>query len=188
MKNEGCSVISVWILACLPVAGIDQSSERASECHSPHHIYNLLVRMRAIHELKSEERTGRWLREMDIWSGPWKELLNQTQDLANTYPFVQVSEFFDVTFRVKWILARTQRALNGIDLPLASPWLSASQVPWPLVLEACVNFRLTPLHSDPGLKEQDVYFLPEELDAFYPPTLWMQSVNLSKKEAAKAKR
>ncbi|RMX58547.1 hypothetical protein pdam_00022760, partial [Pocillopora damicornis] len=90
--------------------------------------------------------------------------------------------------RVKWILARTQRALNGIDLPLASPWLSASQVPWPLVLEACVNFRLTPLHSDPGLEEQDVYFLPEELDAFYPPTLWMQSVNLSKKEAAKAKR
>ena len=32
--------------------GIDQSSERASECHSPHHIYNSLMRMRAIHELK----------------------------------------------------------------------------------------------------------------------------------------
>ena len=32
--------------------GIDQSSERASECHSPHHIYNSLLRMRAIHELK----------------------------------------------------------------------------------------------------------------------------------------
>ena len=32
--------------------GIHQSSERASECHSPHHIYNSLLRMRAIHELK----------------------------------------------------------------------------------------------------------------------------------------
>ena len=30
--------------------GIDQSSERASEYHSPHHIYNSLLRMRAIHE------------------------------------------------------------------------------------------------------------------------------------------
>ena len=32
--------------------GIDRSSERASECHSPHHNYNSLLRMRAIHELK----------------------------------------------------------------------------------------------------------------------------------------
>ena len=32
--------------------GIDQSSERASECHYPHHIYNSLLRMRAIHKLK----------------------------------------------------------------------------------------------------------------------------------------
>ena len=32
--------------------GIDQSSERASECHYPHHIYNSLLRMRAIHEFK----------------------------------------------------------------------------------------------------------------------------------------
>ena len=30
----------------------DQSSERASECHSSHRIYNSLLRMRAIHELK----------------------------------------------------------------------------------------------------------------------------------------
>ena len=33
--------------------GIDQSIDRASECHSPHRIYNSLLRMRAIHELKS---------------------------------------------------------------------------------------------------------------------------------------
>ena len=32
--------------------GIDQSSKRASGCHSPPHIYNSLLRMRAIHELK----------------------------------------------------------------------------------------------------------------------------------------
>ena len=34
--------------------GIDQSSERASKCHSPHHIYNSLLRVRAIHKLKSK--------------------------------------------------------------------------------------------------------------------------------------
>ena len=34
--------------------GIDQSSERANECHSLHRIYNSLLRMRAIHGLKTE--------------------------------------------------------------------------------------------------------------------------------------
>ena len=37
--------------------GIDQSSERASECHSPYHIYNSLLRMRAIHEIESIKST-----------------------------------------------------------------------------------------------------------------------------------
>ena len=36
------------------ITGIDQSSERANECHSLHHIYNSPLRMRAIHELKTE--------------------------------------------------------------------------------------------------------------------------------------
>ncbi|KAJ7348733.1 hypothetical protein OS493_039381 [Desmophyllum pertusum] len=89
--------------------------------------------------------------------------------------------------RVKWILARTKRVLDEINFLSVSPSLSASQVPWPLVLDACVNFRLTPLHSDPGLAEQDVYFLAEELDTFVQPSLWRQSVNMSKKEAAEAK-
>ena len=41
--------------------GIDQSSERASECHSPHHIYNSLLRMRAIHELNRVlQVSGEW--------------------------------------------------------------------------------------------------------------------------------
>ena len=31
--------------------------ERASQCHSPHHICNLLLRMRAIHEIKSIKST-----------------------------------------------------------------------------------------------------------------------------------
>ena len=30
----------------------ERASERASECHSPHRIYNSLLRMRAIHELQ----------------------------------------------------------------------------------------------------------------------------------------
>ena len=35
--------------------GIDQSSEPASECHSPHHIYYSLLRMRAIYQLKRKK-------------------------------------------------------------------------------------------------------------------------------------
>ena len=34
------------------ITGIDQASEQASECHSPHRIYNSLLRMRTIHKLK----------------------------------------------------------------------------------------------------------------------------------------
>ena len=88
---------------------------------------------------------------------------------------------------MKWILARTKRVLDEINFLSPSPMLSASQVPWPLVLDACVNFRLTPLHSDPDLAEQDVFFLSEELNTFVQPSLWRQSANLSKEEAAKAK-
>ena len=69
---------------------------------------------------------------------------------------------------------------------LTSPSLSASRVPWPLVLEACVNFRLSGLHSDANLVEQDVFFLEDELDAFVQPSLWRQAVNISKEESAKA--
>ena len=32
---------------------LKESTNRASEYHSPHHIYNSLLRMRAIHELKT---------------------------------------------------------------------------------------------------------------------------------------
>ena len=39
--------------------GIDQSSE----CHSPHRIYNSLLRMRAIHELKMGKDT------LKVWNG-----------------------------------------------------------------------------------------------------------------------
>ncbi|XP_078382486.1 germinal-center associated nuclear protein-like isoform X2 [Oculina patagonica] len=89
--------------------------------------------------------------------------------------------------RVKWILARTKRVLDEINFLSLSPRLPASQVPWPLVLDACVNFRLMPLHSDPDLAEQDVYFLAEELNTFVQPSLWRQSANMSKEEAEKAK-
>lgn len=88
---------------------------------------------------------------------------------------------------VKGILARAKRVLEEINFLSDSPRLSASQVPWPLVLDACVNFRLTPLHSDPDLAEQDVYFLVEELNVFDQPPLWRQSAKLSKEEAAKVK-
>ncbi|XP_020609727.1 germinal-center associated nuclear protein-like isoform X2 [Orbicella faveolata] len=89
--------------------------------------------------------------------------------------------------RVKTILARAKRVLEEINFLSDSPRLSASQVPWPLVLDACVNFRLTPLHSDPDLAEQDVYFLADELNTFEQPSLWRESARLSKEEAAKVK-
>ena len=38
--------------------GLQETTNRATECHSPHHIYNSLLHMRAIHELKKERRPG----------------------------------------------------------------------------------------------------------------------------------
>lgn len=89
--------------------------------------------------------------------------------------------------RVRWILAREKRVQDQMSLLLTSPSLSASRVPWPLVLDACVNFRLTGLHSDADLVEQDVFFLEDELNAFVQPSLWRKAVNISKEESAKAK-
>ena len=88
--------------------------------------------------------------------------------------------------RVQWILARAKRVLDEINFLSTSPMLSASKVPWPLVVDACVNFRLTCLHSDAGLAEQDAYYLEEELNAFVQPLLWRQSVKTSKEEATSA--
>ena len=93
--------------------------------------------------------------------------------------------FFLSLCRVQWILARAKRVLDEINFLSRSPMPSASKVPWPLVVDACVNFRLTCLHSDPGLAEQDVYYLEEELNAFVQPLLWRQSAKTSKKEASK---
>ena len=87
---------------------------------------------------------------------------------------------------MQWILARAKRVLNEINFLSTSPMLSASKVPWPLVVDACVNFRLTYLHSDAGLAEQYVYYLEEELSAFVQPLLWRQSAKTSKEEAASA--
>ena len=41
---------------------------RAGECHSPHHIYNSLLCMRAIHELKRGK--GKCLKNCNDYSGP----------------------------------------------------------------------------------------------------------------------
>lgn len=87
---------------------------------------------------------------------------------------------------MQWILDRAKRVLDEVNFLSTSPRLSASQVPWPLVLDACVNFRLTILHSSPGFVDQDVYYLKEELDTFVQPSLWRQSSEISKEEAARA--
>ena len=36
------------------ITSLQESTNRASECYSPHHTYNSLLRMREIHELKRE--------------------------------------------------------------------------------------------------------------------------------------
>ncbi|XP_074607100.1 germinal-center associated nuclear protein-like isoform X2 [Acropora palmata] len=89
--------------------------------------------------------------------------------------------------RVQWILARAKRLLSEIDFLSPRPSPSASQVPWPLVLDACVNFRLDSLHSDPTLGKKSVYFLEEERESFVQPKLWTQSAKMSKEEATIAR-
>ena len=111
MKNEGWSLISVWILARLPVAGAacfrlfithqkllnalkspkskkslqestNRASERASECHSPHRIYNSLLRMRAIHELKMSSNL--WLRySVLILTSHWLVLMLEFVNISS---------------------------------------------------------------------------------------------------------
>ena len=49
----------------------NRASERASEYHSPHHIYNSLLRMRAIHELKSMRKVTS--RKFLYWINFYKE-------------------------------------------------------------------------------------------------------------------
>ena len=59
--------------------GINTSSERASEHHLPHYIYNSLLRMRAIHELKMSSTrfyTSQRLRSIErlqysLWNWIW---------------------------------------------------------------------------------------------------------------------
>lgn len=89
--------------------------------------------------------------------------------------------------RVQWILARAKRVISEIDFLPPRPSPSASQVPWPLVLEACVSFRLDSLHSDPTLAKKSVYFLEEERESFVQPKLWTQAAKMSKEEATKAR-
>jgi len=113
---------------------------------------------------------GTWKSESELCLEYARSLSRNTTSLIN---------------RVKTILTRAKRVLEEINFLSDSPRLSASQVPWPLVLEACVHFRLTPLHSDPDLAEQDVYFLADELYTFDQPSLWRYSAKLSKEEAAK---
>lgn len=87
--------------------------------------------------------------------------------------------------RVKWILSRAKRVLNEINFLETNPRLSAAQVPWPLVLDACINFRLASLHLDPDLAEQDVYYSEDELNTFVQPSLWNESAKISKEEATR---
>ena len=88
--------------------------------------------------------------------------------------------------RVKWILDRTKRSLEEINFLSDTESLSASQVPWAQVLDACVNFILMSLHLDPDLSESEVHFFPEDREKHVLPTQWRRSVNLSREEAAEA--
>ena len=59
---------------------LQESTNRASECHSPHRIYNSLLRMRAIHELKRGK--GKCLKNCNDYSGPLPRFIQAKNHLT----------------------------------------------------------------------------------------------------------
>ena len=53
---------------------IDRARERATVCRSPHRIYNSLLRMRAIHELKMARKKALFPAHRVKPEGPWGKL------------------------------------------------------------------------------------------------------------------
>ena len=80
------------------------------------------------------------------------------------------------------ILDGTRRSLEELNFLSPEPRLSASQVPWPEVLDACVHSMLTSLHEDPSYLQINVHYFEEDLNKFTPPTLWSKCANDSRAE------
>ena len=56
---------------------------------------------------------------------------------------------------------------------LSSTTLTAADVPWPEVIEACIKTLLSWLHTLTDVK--NVYYLPQDLDEFKQPLLWTEA-------------
>jgi hypothetical protein len=56
---------------------------------------------------------------------------------------------------------------------LSTTTLSAANVPWPQVIEACIKTLLSWLHTLSG--EESVYYMPQDLDEFKQPPSWIEA-------------
>ena len=62
-------------------------------------------------------------------------------------------------------------ANDSSKLPFTS--LTAADVPWPEVIEACIKTLLSWVHTLSDVK--NVYYLPQDLDEFKQPPLWTKA-------------
>ncbi|EDO31534.1 predicted protein [Nematostella vectensis] len=90
-----------------------------------------------------------------------------------------------LVMRIRNILNRKLRSMQAIDFLSSSRQLSASEVPWTQVIEACISTVVTLLHSNPVLSETSVFYLPTELALFEQPLDWRDCVGSSKQDRCK---
>ena len=94
----------------------NRPTERASECHSPHHIYNSLLCMRAIHELKSnggrKVATSRFSRSSAL----------QCSCRTNDCSYLMIS-YFRGSFKIKlFAIVQDSRSFDVFDVFLTSAY------------------------------------------------------------------
>jgi hypothetical protein len=56
---------------------------------------------------------------------------------------------------------------------LSTTTLTAADVPWPELIEACIKTLLSWLHTLSG--GEHVYYLPQDLEEFKQPSLWTEA-------------
>ncbi|XP_028404230.1 germinal-center associated nuclear protein-like isoform X2 [Dendronephthya gigantea] len=72
------------------------------------------------------------------------------------------------------LINRIERILSPYASDRSYASLTAADVPWPDVVETCINTLLSWVHTISDVK--NVYYFSQDLDGFKPPTLWTQAV------------
>lgn len=80
------------------------------------------------------------------------------------------------------MLQHKRLSLQAVDFLSSTPQLTAAQVPWTQVLEACVSSAMMTLYSNPVLSKVEVFYLQREFDEFVQPEIWKEAVLSSKQE------